>query len=152
MYNPSKSVANWYWDDLKIFLQTCSKFNRAIKLRESIKSESNFEARDVFERYYNGNLENLERTIRETDELRRAALREFNRQCAWAHVSPIPDDQCEEFLESMMDNNRRSYYIGVINKFKEYKVPTVLSVEEIEAKYQNVCAKRREKLGGANHD
>lgn len=145
MYNPSRKVADWYWRDLKDFMRACGKLARAINLREAIKEEVNFEAHAVFERYYNGSIGNLEKTIRETKELQRAALKEFNRQCAWAHVYPVPNDQCEAFIESMTDRKRRDYYNGIIAKFKEAKIPTVLSVKEIEAKYQEVCAKRRER-------
>ena len=151
MYNPSRKVANWYWDDLRIFLQACSKFNRAMRLHESVESGNDFEVCDVFERCYNSDLEELEKAIREADELRRITLKWFNRQCGWAHVSPVSDEQCEKFLEDMSDGKRREYYKGVIHKFREAKLPTVLSIEEIETKYQNICAKRREKLGGANY-
>lgn len=124
---------NEYWNSAEKLLTLASKYEQKVSLKENLSDESTaWRVRGVFERYYGGSAQKLNKGIKNAKEEFEWQVMVFNINCRENGVLEVK--RVEALLRLLCDMKRRDFYKKTIKQAKTDKI--ILSLQDVEANYK----------------
>ena len=122
-----------FWKIAKSVIYQAGKYSYGVKLMLNLSDESTkWKVQDVLSKYYKGDINRLEQSIRSHKEKYNSSIKQLNHYSIRLGLPVVTKP--ETLLQMLMEQERRSFYSRTINKC--LKKRTVMSMQAIERKYE----------------
>ena len=124
---------NRFWSSAGRIIDLAAKYSQRISLKESLLDESEeWKVRNVLDRYYDGDISNLNKSIKNAKKQFEREVMMYNLDCQHEGLKEVR--KIETLLELLLDPQRRMFYKKAIKKAKEEQI--VYPLQDIEKAFR----------------